>query len=300
MPDLFVATTSGCHVFSEAGEAELEMTGHSLGPFARDDDGCIALVDHNEIWRRDRNGAWSHIVTAPIPLQSIVSVNGTIYAGGMEEAAMLRVCADGTVARIDGFDQTPGRDEWIANGPPLGVRSLAAAQNVVLAAVHVGGIPRSTDGGQTWKPTIPILHDAHQLSMHPSQYGFVAAAAAVGLCISHDSGESWQIYGDGSEAVSALAAAVLEDEVLYSLQDGPFAKESQLWRWRMEDGRIEQVHDGSPERLEGKIDTNWIAAAHHQAALIDKGGDLWWSQTGSTHWKRIANIPPHVTGLFIL
>ena len=300
MPLLLVATTSGCHVFTEAGEAAPEMTGRRIGPFARDGDGCITIVDNNEVWRRDSSGAWSHIVTTPVPLQSIVSADGSIYAGGMEEAAVLRIASDGTIERLDGLDQTPGRDQWIANGPPLGVRSLAVAEGMILAAVHVGGIPRSTDRGKSWRPTIAILHDVHELSVHPSSPHFVAAAAAVGLCVSKDGGESWQVYGNSSEASSALAVAVLEDEVLFSIQDGPFAKQSQLWRWRSADGQLEQVRDGLPEWLDGKIDTSWIAAAHHQAALIDKGGNLWWSQAASKRWQRIAKIPPYVSGLFLL
>ena len=39
---------------------------------------------------------------------------------------------------------------------------------LVLAAVHVGGIPRSTDGGETWAPTVPIEYDVHEVRIAPA------------------------------------------------------------------------------------------------------------------------------------
>jgi hypothetical protein len=69
------------------------------------------------------------------------------------------------VEHLTGFDHVPGRSEWIAHGPPLHVRSVTATANggAILAAVHVGGIPRSTDGGVNWAPTIPIEFDVHEV-----------------------------------------------------------------------------------------------------------------------------------------
>ena len=65
------------------------------------------------------------------------------------------------IESIRGFDEVPGRDTWYAGsavingqvvGPPLGIRSMSATADgsAILANVHVGGIPRSTDGGATW------------------------------------------------------------------------------------------------------------------------------------------------------
>ena len=301
MPLLLVATTSGCRVFAEAAEAAPELTSHSVMALAHEGNtGAIAIVDDQQIWRRNSAGAWSHFVTAPIPLQSIVAADGSIFVGGMEEPTMLRISGSGSIERLQAFDHTPGREQWIANGPPLGVRSLAAMPNALLAAVHVGGIPRSTDTGATWHPTIPVLYDVHQVSVPPSLPGFVAAATAVGLCISHDSGLTWTVHSEGLPITNSLAVAVLQDEVLFSIEDGPFAERSQLWRWRIDDGPLEQVREGLPEWLDGKIDTHWIATTHNQAALIDCGGNLWRSASGSTGWQHIAVIPPYVTSLLIL
>jgi photosystem II stability/assembly factor-like uncharacterized protein len=184
----------------------------------------------------------------------------------------------------------------------LGVRSLTAAADAsaILAAVHVGGIPRSSDGGETWTPTLPIKFDVHEIRAHPSDSKIVAAAAAVGLCISRDGGRTWSVRSEGLEVTDSLAVAVLHDQALVSVQDGPFAKRSQLWRWWIGSDSIEQVRDGLPQWLDGKIDTAKIAAGCRRAAIVDQGGNLWLSREGSSGWERIATDLPYVFALSIL
>ena len=67
-------------------------------------------------------------------------------------------------------------------GPPLGVRSIAATCDgaALLANVHVGGIPQSTDSGLTWRPTIDIEADVHEVCAHPTRPEIVIAAAGAG------------------------------------------------------------------------------------------------------------------------
>jgi len=322
MPTILLATYSGCRTFSDAGEGPTELAGHPIAALAAEPGGnCLAIVDGNQIWRRNLSCVWSHVATAEIPLQSVTSVAGTIFAGGMDETIMLRIESGSQPERLRGFDETPGREEWFAGGPPLGVRSLAACTAVtpesaaILVAVHVGGIPRSIDHGATWTPTIPILWDVHEIRAHPTLPNLVAAAAAVGLCISRDAGQTWSIFTNGQEVPNALALAVLEDEVLFSVQEGgAFAKRSQIWRFNLQNESVSQVRDGLPEWLEGKVDTGWIAAgpwhsedqqagdspANNCAAVIDAGGNLWLSKSGSAGWELISNTSDYPFGLVIL
>jgi hypothetical protein len=263
---------------------------------------CVAVVDGKEVWRRAGAGAWSQLAAADICLQSITVVGDTILCGAMDEAAIMRISGNGVPQRLKGFDLVSGRDKWFAGGPPLGVRSLAATADgaAILAAVHVGGIPRSEDDGETWMPTVPIMFDIHEVRSHPSSPDLVAAAAAVGLCISHDGGKTWKVFSEGLHLTNSLAVDVLDDEVLFSIQDGPFAKQSQLWRWPIGATRVEQVRNGLPEWLEGKIDTAHIATSAGQAALVDGGGNLWLSREGSSNWERVASGLPDVFYLLIL
>ncbi len=303
MAVVLVATSAGCRVFGESGETATELSGRAVSYLGKEPDGnCLGIVDEDEIWRRDAAAAWSFVARAPIPLQSLTSFRGTVFAGGLNEASMWRVSVAGDVERLKGFDVTPGRGEWFAGGPPLGVRSLAVSADggAVLAAVHVGGIPRSVDGGANWSPTIPVMFDVHEVAVHPSWPGLVAAACAVGLCLSPDGGATWKLLAEGLDVTNSLAVAVLEGEVLFSIQDGPFASRSQIWRWRNGAERVEPVRDGLPEWLEGKVDTGHIAAGAGRAAVVDGGGNLWLSTAGSTGWQRVAGELGYVFGLAVI
>ncbi len=303
MPKILIATGDGCRVFNECGEAAIELPGQSVSFLAKEPGGtCLAIVNENQIWRRNVRASWSFLAQAPIPLQSLTSAAGTVFAGGLNEATMLRVSDAGEIARLNRFDETPGRDEWFAGGPPLGVRSLAVTTDgaAILAAVHVGGIPRSVDGGASWSPTIPVMHDVHEVCAHPSLPSLVAAACAMGLCLSHDGGATWKLHSEGLDVPTLLAVAVLGDEVLFSVQDGPFASRSQIWRWRNDANRVELVQDGLPEWLDGRVDTAHIAAGAGRAAVVDAGGNLWLSTRGSTGWQRIAGELGYVFAIAML
>ena len=193
MAEILLATVSGCRVFTSSGEGEPELVVRQVSALAPEIGGaCLAVVDGKEVWRRTAAGARSKVTMADICLQSITAIDGTIFCGAMDEAVMMRVSVKGEPERLKGFDIVPGRSEWFAGCPPLGVRSLAATIDgaAILAAVHVGGIPRSEDRGETWTPTVPIMFDIHEVRSHPSFPNVIAAAAAVGLCVSHDGGRA--------------------------------------------------------------------------------------------------------------
>ncbi len=303
MSIVLVATQSGCRAFADSDEGEIELAGRQVSALAREaGSACLAVVDGQEIRRRDAKGAWSRVTATGICLQSITAVDGTVFGGGMDEAVMIRIAAGGEPERLKSFDIVPGRSEWFAGGPPLGVRSLTATVDgaALLAAVHVGGIPRSSDGGETWAPTVPVMFDVHEVRAHPSLPNVVAAAAAVGLCISNDGGRNWKVLSEGLELTDSLAVAVLDDEVLFSVQDGPFASRSQVWRWRIGGERVEQVRDGLPEWLDGKVDTAHIDATGGRAGILDGGGNLWLLGAAPRRWERIATELPYSFGLLIL
>jgi hypothetical protein len=221
--EILVATGSGCRVFTAAGESRMELTGRAVNALASEVGGtCLAVVEGQEIRRRSIGGEWAQVATTDIALESILSNGGIIYGGASAEAAMLSIPAGGEAKRLTGFDDVPGRREWFANGPPLHVRSLTATADgaAILAAVHVGGISRSSDQGQTWTPTIPIAFDVHEVCAHPSMPNLVAAAAAAGLCLSHDGGRNWNVLTEGLTLTNSLAMAVLEDTALFSIQMG--------------------------------------------------------------------------------
>lgn len=302
MTEVLVATNTGCRLFSGKSDSSVELAGRSVWAIASDlRGGCLAIVDGKEIWRRSPVAEWSLVATTDVPLASIASIHGQIFAGSTEEAVMVSITSNNEVKRVVGFDNVPGRSAWFGNGPPLHVRAVTgtADGSAIMAAVHVGGIPRSNDGGETWSPTIPVEFDVHEVRNHPS-LPIVAAATAVGLCVSKDDGRNWNVIAEGLEVTDSLAVAVLAEEVLFSIQDGPFADRSQIWRWQVNGQHLEQVRQGLPQWLKGKVDTGHIAANRGQAAIVDQGGDLWLSRVGSIAWDRIATDLQNAFGVQIL
>ena len=116
---------------------------------------------------------------------------------GTSEAHLLRL-RQGRLERIERFDEVDGRDEWYTpwGGPP-DVRSMSVGDDgTIYVNVHVGGVVRSIDHGETWQPTMDIDMDVHQVLIHPDGRGRVFAASARGLGISEDRGASWTFLTD--------------------------------------------------------------------------------------------------------
>ena len=120
---------------------------------------------------------------------------------------------------------------------------------VLLANVHVGGIPRSTDEGVTWQPTIEVDSDVHEVCAHPVHPRTVIAAAAIGLCISQDGGATWTVEQEGLHASYCSAVAFLEEDILVAASTDHFAAEGAVYR-RPIDGKTPLQHvRGSPDGL---------------------------------------------------
>lgn len=303
MTSVLVATSIGCFEYSQDGTSTVEFTGRQVCSLTAGTSGsaCLAVVDGNEIWRRNSSRQWALVRKTQTSLVTILTYDNKIYAA-TPEPSMLRISASGDEERLQGFDRIEGRDQWFAQGPPLHIRALTqtADGKALLAAVHVGGIPRSEDGGVSWKPTIPVMDDVHEVRAHATNPHVVAAATAYGLCTSTDAGRTFTTFAEGLEVTHALAVAVLDDEVLFSVQSDPFADRSQIWRWKLGAAEIEQVRDGLPQWLGGKVDTAQIASDGKRAAVVDGGGSLWLSTSGSTGWVRIATQVPYPLAMLIV
>ena len=273
--------------------------------------GALAIVGGNSLRRRTPSGGWATIATSELELSCCIAVRDTIYVG-TDDARMLRLSDRGGVLEpIDGFDKVAGRDTWFAGsaivngqrvGPPLGIRSITASANgsILFANVHVGGIPRSMDGGRSWQPTIDINSDVHEVCAHHADPEIVVAAAAAGLCISRDSGATWAIEQDGLHAPHCYAVAISGDDILVSAAKDPFAAEGRIYRRPLrKDGIIAAVEGGMPAWTEGRVDTGCIAANGSSIAVADRGGNLYGSDDFGRTWSSRSTGLPTPSGVLI-
>jgi photosystem II stability/assembly factor-like uncharacterized protein len=204
-----------------------------------------------------------------------------------------------------------GRDAWFAGsaivngqrlGPPLGIRSVAANSNgsILFANVHVGGIPRSMNGGKTWQPTIDINSDVHEVRAHHADPDIVVAASAIGLSISRDAGATWIIERDGLHASYCSAVAFSGDDILVSASTDHFAAQGRIYRRPIRlDGDIVVVEGGLPTWINGIADTGCIATNGSMIVVVDRAGTLYLSTEFGLVWSRSTRELPTPSSVLI-
>jgi len=294
------------------GARDQELATHSVRALAPDGHGgALAIVDGRSLRRRAPGGVWSTIATADVDLACCVAVGDVIYVG-TDDARVLCVSARGEIEQFPGFERVAGRDKWYAGralidgklmGPPLGVRSITATSDgrVLLANVHVGGIPRSADRGATWQPTIGIDSDVHEVRAHPNRPDIVFAAAGAGLCTSRDGGATWEVERAGLHAPHCSAVGFAGDDVLVSAAASPFATQGAVYR-RGVDERcpLVRVAGGLPAWLDGSPDTRCIATLGSAVALADRKGNLYVSADNGRAWSSRADGIPTPSSVLIV
>jgi hypothetical protein len=311
-PSILVATwDSG--LFRVTGKTvHQELSDRSIRSLVADGNGSVlAIVGTHSLRRRVSDGEWIEIAKTEFELSCCVPIGDVVFAG-TNDARVLRVDPDGTQQLLTGFDAVEGRGEWYAGtavvdgkvvGPPLGIRSMAATCDgaVLLANVHVGGVPRSTDRGVTWRPTIDIESDVHQVCSHPSRPDVVIAAAAKGLCISRDAGATWTIEQQGLHANHCSAVAFGRNDIYVAAATDPFAAEGAIYRRPIDgSGPLQPLGGGMPRWIDGGADTDCIATRDCVVALIDQSGCLYVSHDDGATWSQPFDRLPVPSALHIL
>ena len=310
-PSILVATWDN-GLFSVTGKmVHQELANPSVRSLAADGrGGVLTIVDGHSLYRRSSDGEWTAIAKSEFELSCCVPIGDIVYVG-TDDAHVLRVDPDGAQQRLTGFDAVEGRDTWYAGsaivngkrvGPPLGIRSMAATCDgaVLLANVHVGGVPRSTDAGLTWRPTIDIACDVHQVCAHPTRPDMVIAAAAMGLCMSRDAGATWTIEQRGLHAHHCSAVAFGRNDIFVSAATDPFAPQGAVYRRAIDSNDpLQPLGGGMPKWIDGKADTNCIATRDSMIAVVDWSGHLYVSHDDGASWSCLCDGLAGPSGLHI-
>jgi photosystem II stability/assembly factor-like uncharacterized protein len=249
------------------------------------------------------------VATIDDDLACCVATPRGIYVG-TNTARVFRLDEGQHLSHLRGFDAVPGRDTWTAGqalvdgrwlGPPLGVRSISVTTDgTLLANVHVGGIPRSTDGGNTWQPSIDVACDVHEVRAHPSRPDVVIAAAAAGLCSSRDGGATWTVQHAGLHAPYCSAVAFVGAEAWVAASDGHFASEGRIYRRPVDtDAALSPIQGGLPEWTDGIVDTHCIGTSEARVACADRGGNVYVSVDAGLSWSRAAQALPAPSAVLV-
>jgi hypothetical protein len=311
-PTVLVATWSD-GLFAVTGDGRTQEIAsqpvRGLAPDGRG--GVLAIVGRHSLCRRAPDGEWATVATSEFELSCCLAVRDAICVG-TDDARMLRHRhGSGVLDPMDGFDNTPGREAWFAGsaivngqrvGPPLGIRSLAANSkgSILFANVHVGGIPRSTDGGKTWQPTIDINTDVHEVRAHQTDPDIVVAASALGLCISQDAGTTWTIERDGLHAAYCSAVAFSGNNIFVSASTDHFATKGRIYRRRTRpEGDKGAIEEGLPTWINGIADTGCIATHGSTIVVVDRAGILYMSTELGRAWSQSSERLPTPSSVLI-
>jgi hypothetical protein len=292
---LFIGTEDGLHELSDDGARTTHVAGHDVTAIARHGITWWAVIGGDALWRSDAPGSWDRVAVVSDRRLNCVAATDSGLLIGTSEAHLLRL-ANGTLESVDGFEKVEGRDGWYTpwGGPPDS-RSIAAhPAGPVYVNVHVGGIVRTRDGGQSWEPTIEVDSDVHQVIAVEGRSGTVLAATARGLAESGDGGDSWTFFTEGLHAEYCRAVAVAGGTVLVSSSEGPRGRRAAIYRRALGGkGSFAKCEQGLPDWFGDNIDTACLAAGGSTVAFGTEEGAVFVSEDEGQTWKEVAGgLPP--------
>jgi hypothetical protein len=277
--------------------AGIHLLGNAVEALAADRDGWWAVVEGWEVWwaPADRRYWDLRAIGSATRLRCLQPTPHGLFAG-TAEARLARLGDDNRLDPVEGFDHVEGRDAWHTpwGGPP-DTRSLSWSGDgdgagTLYAAIHVGGIVKSTDGGRSWRPGGLDIHaDVHQV-LAGTGPGRVLAACARGLAVSEEGGDTWRIDAEGLHATYARSLAATPRTVVLAVSSGPDGRHSALYRRPLDaGGPFERCREGLPEELDGNVDTGCLATDGETVAFVTPGGQAFTSTDEGTTWSRFVD-----------
>jgi hypothetical protein len=306
MTRLVVGTAKGLYELEGAGPRARADSGpladREVVALAREDGTLWAVADGEVVLSQQAGGPWSEVAGAgPFELTCLLPSSSGLLVGA-EEARLLRLEA-GSLEPLESFERVDGRETWHTpwGGPPA-VRSMTQDRAGRLHVnVHVGGIPRSADGGGTWTPTIEVEADVHQVLAHPAREDLVVAAIAVGLAVTEDGGEHWRLERAGMHAAYCRAVGICDGVVLVSASTGASGRRAALYRTPLDGTSVlERCTAGLPEWFDANVDTGCLAASGTAAAFGTADGSVYLSHDAGTSWEQAAADLPAVRSMLLL
>jgi hypothetical protein len=300
MPRILVATADGLHELGDgAVPGRVHQAGRVVTTVVEWEKQLWAIVDRSEVWHTAEVDGWNQ-------LGDLGNYQGTCLAFmkddvlvGSSEARLFRVVGEG-IEPIAAFDRVEGRSRWYTpwGGPP-DTRSISEWHEAVYVNVHVGGILRTEDGGETWTPTIDIDADVHQVT---TAEGLVLAASARGLAMSADRGGAWTFRSEGLEAPYSRAVTVCGDAALVSASRGPRGGRAAVYRGALGGGGLERCRTGLPEWFDDNIDSYCLDANPDRpfVAFGTSDGRVFASEDAGRSWGEFASGLPSVRRVLVL
>lgn len=288
---LFVGTRDGLH---EIGGRKLHLAGRKCTSISNHGSGIWSFLDRRELWCCSSDDNWRQIAGLDQLEAECLMLTSSEVLVGTSEARVMKLARNG-FEPISSFDRAEGRSRWFTPwGSPPAVRSMAAdSEGAIYANVHVGGVLRSRDQGRSWKPTIDINADVHQV-VFDSGSGILFAASLEGLAVSENCGDSWTFNVEGLHASYCRAVVVVGRTVLVTASTGPFTDRAAVYRLKLPaSGVFEKCRAGLPKWFSKNIDTHRLASSGAEVAFGTFDGRVFRSFDEGQTWELAAEgLPP--------
>jgi len=301
---LYAATGDGIARLDETGgewNAELSLPGSGsqcLAVDPSDPETVYAGLREGGVRRtEDGGGTWADCALPQPGVFSLAvsAADGAVYAG-TEPSALYRSDDRGETWRgLEALLELPSQPRWSYPPRPWTshVRWIAPSPqdgDVILVGIELGGLMRSTDGGESWQDHRPGAQpDVHSLAWHPSARGRAYEAGGGGTAWSEDAGETWQPADEGRDRHYTWSVAVDPDdpELWYvSASTGPFAAhggdDPQARIYRRGEGEWRAADGGLPKPIPAMPYALVTANGRLFAGLAD--GQLWESPDRADSW----------------
>lgn len=291
--EILVGTSEGLRAWG--AQERSHLVGHEIKALGREGRRWWAIVDGRTIWRADGHEEWVEVTGVAGAGATCLAASPGGLLVGTAGAHLLRL-RDDVLVPVESFETVDGRQAWYTPwGDPPDTRSIAVdAGGAIYVNVHVGGVVRSTDGGRTWRPTLDVETDVHQVVADPAVPGRIFAAAAIGLAVSADGGESWRIETENLHARYLRAAAVTDGAVLVTASTGPRGKRAAVYRRELGGAAaFERCREGVPEWFPANIDTHCLVASGPTVVFGTEDGRVYRSSEEGRSWELLAKgLPP--------
>ena len=222
----------------EDGGAKTGLEGRGAGCLAVDPEApeiiYVGTSDEGLFRSEDGGSSWdglSGIEHRRVTAVAVSPVDGSVYVGTEPSALFVSRDGGGSWRELEGMANLPSAPTWSFPPRPWTshVRAIALSfsdPDLVVVGIELGGVLRSTDGGETWQDQRPGAQpDCHSLSAHPGAAELFYEAGGGGFARSTDFGDSWESVdeGMGLHYVWGLAVDVEDPSLVYaSAASGPY------------------------------------------------------------------------------
>jgi len=259
------------------------------------------VAGHGLFKSGDTGQSWRQILSANAhSLLPDVTKPNRLWVG-VEPASIQRTLNGGETWQdlSSAFLALPTALDWSFPDPPYQARVQALAQmpgrpDTVLAGVEIGGLVRSTDGGDTWTVSDEGLdEEIHALAVHPDKGHFWLAATGDGIYRSQDGGQTWHPASAGLSHLYAISAIILPSGVCLATATGTPPGNwvenatSALYRSTDQAGHWQALDLGSSIYISALAAST---AGKRNVYLGTQSGEVYLSRDQGEVWEEIAQL----------